>query len=128
MEIDKLESTPNKYSYEWCDALMKSRGYESTGSYMSYKWSKLIGDMQDEDSFWIFAHIRTDQYQEGIQLSSNILKYLISIQTTYIQVDHPEFEHFEKKLVNYIDSCLQHDYVQETIRQRRLERESNNKK
>lgn len=127
MDIDELALTPEKYSYEWCERLMKSRGYEAHGSYRSNKWSKLIGDMQDEDSFWIFADINIEQYNQGIQLSSNILKFLINIQTSYIQIDHPDFAGFEGKLIEYINSCLQNDYLKEAIIQRRLDRENKNK-
>lgn len=113
-----------KFSYEWCEELMKSRGYESYGSYQSNRWSKLIGNIQNEESFWIYADIKIEPNNNGIQLSSNTMKYMVSLQTPYIQVDHPEFADFEKKLIDYIESCLQHDVTQEVIKQRRLDREN----
>ncbi len=112
-----------KYSYDWCKELMLSRGYEAYGSYQSNNWSKLIGNI-DEDCFWIYARINTEKHEEGIQLSSNILKQLINLQTPYFQIDHPDFEGFEKQLIKYIDCCMQQDIIDDILYQRQQDRKN----
>lgn len=121
MDINKLEFSFEKYGFEWYERLMKSRGY-SLVSGQGSMWSKLIGEMSDESSFWIFATI--DKDNKTVQLSSNPLKMLISLQSSELQVDHPHFEDFEKKLIDYIDQCLQFDWVNEAIKRRQEDRDS----
>lgn len=112
-----------KYNREYTDTLMKGRGYSSFNSYQNNKWSRLIDDIGD-DCFWIFAHIDTTPGNEGIELSSNVLKGLITMQTPYIQIDHPNFEIFENKLIKYITACMQEDAIENAIYQRQQERKN----
>lgn len=107
------------------ELLMESRGYEPYGFHDSNRWSKLIGDIDNEDSFWIYAHIDLDK---GIQLSSNTMKYLISLETMYFSINHPDFNKFENKLIKYIECCLQQDVIDEALIERQLNRRNKNTK
>ena len=111
-----------KYSFEWCEELMTKRGYRPHGSFQSNRWIKDVGDITTEDYFPVFAHIRTKEHSEGIQLSSNPMKMMMTIQSPYIQIDHPNFIDFENKLIKYIDSCMSVDYVEEAVKLRQTER------
>jgi len=115
-----------KYSNDWYEDLMKSRGYNRMNGQPNV-WSKLIGeisnigDISNEDSFWIFATI--DKDDNTIEISSNTLKMLMIISSGQLRIDHPDFVRFEKKLIDYIDACLQHDYVEKAVKQRQLDRD-----
>lgn len=116
----QLIKNMEKYSREWYEELMQSRGYHENSIMKSNNWSRLVGKSYDEDSFWIHVHIDTDN--KTLRISSNPMKLLISLKSAELQVDHPNFAAFERKMIDYIRACTQEDYVQEAIRQRQAER------
>ena len=98
--------------------LMISRGYEKYNG-MYWWWYKYTGIYND---ILIFLKVDITQNHCPIQLSSNPMKMLISLNTEYFQIDHPNFINYENKLINYIDACIQYDETNEAIKERIINR------
>lgn len=85
-----------------CKDILERYGY-SNYSAITNMYTKGIGEISDDDYFSIYAQIKDGK----VQLSSNVMKFLITIQTPFIDINHPNFDGFENSLIDYIDACLE---------------------
>lgn len=115
-----------KYSKEWCDKLMADRGYgihwTGSGSIGYTKW--MIDEMGSDDSFAIHAKVDIKDKNTTVELSGTPMKMFITISTGNISIEHPDFDRYETKIAQYIDSCIQSDVIQEVLAERRIKRKA----
>jgi len=106
----KEKPKEGKYTDVECAEIMQSRGYtkhHTAGT--TTGWSKLVGEIDDLDSMWIFADV--NHINSTIELSCDPFKGLIHLRSPDLALDHPRFHYFEDKLISYMNACrsVQHD-------------------
>lgn len=108
--VGKDEPKESKFTEVECDKMMRDRGYEKhhTGGNIT-GWSKLIGELDDLDSMWIFADV--NRINNTVELLCDPFKGLIHLRSPALALDHPRFDYFEDKLIRYMNACksVQHD-------------------
>jgi hypothetical protein len=114
------------------ESIMNERGY-SVQYYTNQDdvlyMIKHVGELSDEDSFPIFAIVYLDRL--AVELHSNPFKFFISLKSESFSFTHKDFDKYEQKMCEYINSLKTTELCNEIAEIRKEEmrkkREENNR-